>query len=133
MTASLSNETCNSKTMKSNLSNSLRSGLIATLAFAALSLSTFAGPGPQTWIKSPAPAPVAKAKAAGNEKCDQCKTTTKWVVNDRGPVSKGVPGASIAGKIHECGGCTGAVVAQKGKTNDTMIHGKTCGPLVCCR
>ena len=95
--------------------NSLCSRLIAMVAFAALSVSAFAGPGPQAWIKSPAPAPVAKAKATEPAKCEQCKAASKWV-SDRGPVSKGTSGRSSAGKTPGCNICAEVIVAQAAKT-----------------
>lgn len=98
----------------------------------------FAGPGPQYWNR-PAPKPAPKVEGAPTTeapvtgKCDGCKTTPIWVVSDRGPAGKGVPGARIVGSIHSCARCTGTVATQNGKVKDGMTHNAGCGPLLCCK
>lgn len=123
--------------MKTNSLNSLRSILSASLALAAFSTTLLAGPGPQYWSKSTTPPPAvkeqAKPKAPGPAKCDGCKTTTKWIISDRGPAGKGVPGASIAERKHECKGCSGTVVTEKRTTTGTMVHSEKCLALLCCK
>ena len=108
------------------------SGIIAAVAFA--------GPGPQYWNRS-APTPKAKAEAEAVTKteapvagkCDGCKTTPIWVVSDRGPAGKGIPGARIVGSTHSCARCTGTLATQNGKVKDGMTHNAGCGPLLCCK
>ncbi|MDO8543656.1 MAG: hypothetical protein Q7S40_24715 [Opitutaceae bacterium] len=119
--------------MKTKSPRRVRSALVAILAAGAFTATLLAGPGPQYWNKSPAPAPAAKPHPATTEKCPDCKTTTRWVIGDRGPAGKGVAGASIAGKTHECKGCAGVKVAEKGKVQDTMVHSQKCNPLLCCK
>lgn len=104
-------------------------GVLVSGLFAAAAL---AGPGPQYWIRSAAkPAPKTEAPIVG--KCDGCRTSNIWVVSDRGPAGKGVPGARITGTRHECARCTGAVASENGTVKNSMAHNAACGPLLCCK
>lgn len=109
-------------------------GIIASGLFAAAAL---AGPGPQYWNKS-APKPAEKPAPVKMEehptgKCDGCKTTPIWVISDRGPAGKGVPGSRITGYLHSCTGCAGKNVTENGKTRANMKHSDGCTKLVCCK
>lgn len=113
----------------------LRSSL-GILVSGACVAAAWAGPGPQFWKgSSPAPgkAPAAKTHATAAAKCEGCKTTPIWVVSDRGPAGKGLPGARIVGSTHSCARCTGTIATQNGTAKDGMTHHVACGPLLCCK
>ena len=116
-------------------------GFLVSSMFAAALL---AGPGPQYWIRPTAPsapkteaaakagsAPKAEMSAAA--KCEGCKTTPIWVINDRGPAGKGVPGVRIVGSQHSCTRCVGTNVTEHGKVKSAMTPSAVCGPLLCCK
>lgn len=109
-------------------------GILASGLFAAAAL---AGPGPQYWNKStpkPAEKPaLVKMEEHPTGKCDGCKTTRVWSINDRGPAGKGVPGARVSGNSHSCTGCMGKNAMENGKTKTDMKHSDGCAKLVCCK
>jgi hypothetical protein len=117
-------------------SPSFRALVLAGALLGTLATASFAGPGPQYWIrpakpsapaaKSETPAPVATA-------CAGCKTTNIVTVSDRGPAGKGVPGARIAGTKHECSLCSGSVSREDGKSSGTITHTAACGSIACCK
>jgi hypothetical protein len=120
--------------MKTRTLIRLSVGIVASGLFVAAAL---AGPGPQYWAKSPAkpaekPAPP-KMDEHPTGKCDGCKTTPIWVVSDRGPAGKGVPGARVTGYAHSCSGCGGKIAMENGKTKAEMKHSAGCTALVCCK
>jgi hypothetical protein len=115
--------------------------LLVSSVFAAALL---AGPGPQYWIR-PTVASAPKAAAAPKAgvapkaevpvvaKCDGCKTTPLWVVSDRGPAGKGVPGTRVVGSQHSCTRCVGINATEHGKVKSVMTPSAACGPLLCCK
>ena len=110
-------------------------GFLASGVFAAALL---AGPGPQYWNR-PAATAAPKSEAASNTealaaaKCDGCKTTPIWVVSERGPAGKGVPGTRVVGSQHACVRCVGVNTVEHGKAKNAMMPGAACGPLMCCK
>lgn len=110
---------------------------LTLLASSLLAAAALAGPGPQYWNKS-APAKLAEKPTAvkmdehPTGKCDGCKTTPIWVISDRGPAGKGVPGVRLTGYAHSCTGCTGRTVTENGKVKPAMTHAAGCAKLACC-
>lgn len=71
--------------------------------------------------------------ATASIKCEGCQTTPNWVLGDRDPAGKGVPGMSVAGKRHACENCTGTITNEKGRVKDTMARSNACASLLCCK
>ena len=89
------------------------------------------GPGPQSWMKAPAPQPAAPV-ALGT--CSGCSTTIQWKISDRGPAGKGVAAASVARCTHSCTACSATTVADtNGQTHSTMVTAAACGQMLCCK
>ena len=119
-------------------------GSVTLLVSGALAAALMAGPGPQYWNR-PTPPSAPKAQAAPETrvapkaalpvaaKCEGCKTTPIWVVSDRGPAGKGVPGTRVVGSQHSCTRCVGTNTVEHGKVKNTMIPNAVCGPLLCCK
>ena len=110
---------------------------IGILASGMIVAAVLAGPGPQYWNRGaskPTPTPVApKADETSAGKCDGCKTTPIWVVSDRGPAGKGIPGTRVTGYSHSCTRCSGKIATEGGKTKTGMTHGVDCTKLACCK
>jgi hypothetical protein len=111
---------------------------VGFLVSGVLAAALVAGPGPQYWNR-PAAASAPKSEAAQKvetpaaSKCEGCKTTPIWVVSDRGPAGKGVPGTRVVGSQHSCARCTGTNTVEHGKVKNAMIPNAMCGPLLCCK
>lgn len=106
----------------------LGSGLLAAAALA--------GPGPQPGHSAPPPpekAPRVKVDGHPTGKCEGCRMVPIWVISDRGPAGKGVPGARVTGYSHSCTGCVGKNRTENGKTTLGMQHGPACAALGCCK
>lgn len=101
-----------------------------------LAVGAFAGPGPQYWSR-PAEKPAAKTEAAkmnpSSDKCEGCKTTRIWKINDRGPAGKGASGAAVVGQSHSCTRCTGTIETKNGKAASSMVQDARCADLLCCK
>ena len=127
-------------------------GLGSGVALAiGLSISAFAGPGPQYWTQmeqiraenaakakaaTTAEVPAAKPADTPAMACAHCKTTpiTEYRPSDFGPRVLGH--FERVGTKHSCKGCTGSITSVGGKLTDEMkrscpICTKT-GP-TCCR
>ena len=110
---------------------------LAVLAGGFFAVAALAGPGPQYWNR-PTPPPAEKPAPAKMDehptgKCDGCKSTPIWVISDRGPAGKGVPGARVTGYSHSCAGCVGKIATENGKTKADMKHSAGCATMVCCK
>jgi hypothetical protein len=109
-------------------------GLGTVLAFAlSLSLSAFAGPGPQYWtqmaqIRAESAAKPAKPMAVVPVKpadrpamaCPHCQTKVVEEFSFTNVSGKLAPHMTVVGKSHSCEGCSGVVTIVRGKVTDDM-------------
>jgi hypothetical protein len=125
-------------------------GLESVLALAiTLNISAFAGPGPQYWTqmeqiraenavkakaKRTAAVPVKSADTPAVA-CPHCKTKVLEEFSFTNVSGKIAPHSTVIGKSHSCEGCSGVVVAVRGKVTDEMKRNcpicATAGPNCC--
>ncbi len=116
--------------MKTNSFTKLSSAAALALWLGAFATAK-AGPGPQFWNKSSAP---AKPAATTSIACAGCKNAPIVAASDRGPAGKGIARLITVGAKHDCTMCDAARahVTKIAGTTSAPDHATQCGPMACC-